>query len=367
VIEIDTPGGLDLAMRDIIKKIMSSNVPVVVYVSPGGARAASAGAIIALSAHITAMAPGTNIGAAHPVNMGGEKMDETMSKKVENDAAAYAESIAEKRNRNKEWAVKAVRESVSVGETEALKMNIIDLISPDIESLIKDINGMTVELNNEKVKLVTEETTIIYRKMGLRENILKALSNPNIAYILFLIGLAGLYFELSNPGAVFPGVTGALALILAFYSMQSLSANYAGVLLIILSAVFFMIELKVTSYGLLTLGGIIAMTLGSLMLFDSPVPYLRLSYSVIFTMVALMSSFFIIIVFLVIKSQTKRPQTGNEGLINMCGEASTDILETGKVFVHGEYWNAKSITPVNKGDKISVVKVDGMLLTIVKI
>ena len=367
VIEIDTPGGLDLAMRDIIKKIMSSNVPVVVYVSPGGARAASAGAIIALSAHITAMAPGTNIGAAHPVNMGGEKMDETMSKKVENDAAAYAESIAEKRNRNKEWAVKAVRESVSVGETEALKMNIIDLISPDIESLIKDINGMTVELNNEKVKLVTEETTIIYRKMGLRENILKALSNPNIAYILFLIGLAGLYFELSNPGAVFPGVTGALALILAFYSMQSLSANYAGVLLIILSAVFFMIELKVTSYGLLTLGGIIAMTLGSLMLFDSPVPYLRLSYSVIFTMVALMSSFFIIIVFLVIKSQTKRPQTGNEGLINMCGEASTDILETGKVFVHGEYWNAKSSTPVNKGDKISVVKVDGMLLTIEKI
>ena len=367
VIEIDTPGGLDLAMRDIIKKIMSSNVPVVVYVSPGGARAASAGAIIALSAHITAMAPGTNIGAAHPVNMGGEKMDETMSKKVENDAAAYAESIAEKRNRNKEWAVKAVRESVSVGETEALKMNIIDLISPDIESLIKDINGMTVELNNEKVKLVTEETTIIYRKMGLRENILKALSNPNIAYILFLIGLAGLYFELSNPGAVFPGVTGALALILAFYSMQSLSANYAGVLLIILSAVFFMIELKVTSYGLLTVGGIIAMTLGSLMLFDSPVPYLRLSYSVIFTMVVLMSSFFIIIVFLVIKAQAKRPVTGNEGLKNMCGEASTDILETGKVFVHGEYWNAKSSTPVNKGDKISVVKVEGMLLTIEKI
>jgi membrane-bound serine protease (ClpP class) len=203
--------------------------------------------------------------------------------------------------------------------------------------------------------------------MGLRENILKALSNPNIAYILFLIGLAGLYFELSNPGAVFPGVTGALALILAFYSMQSLSANYAGVLLIILSAVLFMIELKITSYGLLTVGGIIAMTLGSLMLFDSPVPYLRLSYSVIFTMVVLMSSFFIIIVFLVIKAQTKRPVTGNEGLINMCGEASTDILETGKVFVHGEYWNAKSSTPVNKGDKISVVKVDGMLLTIEKI
>lgn len=367
VVQMDTPGGLDLAMRDIVKKIISADVPVVVYVSPGGARAASAGAIIALSAHITAMAPGTNIGAAHPVNMGGEKMDETMSKKVENDAAAYAESIAEKRNRNKEWAVKAVRESVSVGETEALKINIIDLISPDIESLIKDINGMKVDLNGEKVKLDTENTTVIYRKMGLRVNILKALSNPNIAYILFLIGLAGLYFELSNPGAVFPGVTGALALILAFYSMQSLSANYAGVLLIILSSVFFLIELKVTSYGLLTVGGIIAMTLGSLMLFDSPVPYLRLSYSVIFTMVALMSSFFIMLVFLVIKSQTKRPKTGNEGLINMCGEASTDIFETGKVFVHGEYWNAKSSTPVNRGDKISVVKVDGMLLTIKKI
>jgi len=367
VIEMDTPGGLDLAMRDIIKKIMSSGVPVIVYVSPSGARAASAGAIIAISAHIAAMAPGTNIGAAHPVNMGGEKMDETMTKKVENDAAAYAESIAEKRNRNKEWAVKAVRESVSVGESEALKIKIIDLISPDVESLIKDINGMEVVLNSEKVKLITEGLTITYRKMGLRENILKALSNPNIAYILFLIGLAGLYFELSNPGAIFPGVIGALSLILAFYSMQSLSANYAGVLLIILSSIFFLIELKVTSYGLLTLGGIIAMTLGSLMLFDSPVPYLRLSYSVIFTMVALMSSFFIILVFLVIRSQTRSPKTGNEGLINMSGEAFTDVFEEGKVFVHGEYWNAKCGTPVKKGDKIKVIKVDGMLLTIEKI
>ena len=176
---------------------------------PGGARAASAGAIITLSAHIAAMAPGTNIGAAHPVNMGGEKMDETMSKKVENDAAAYAESIAEKRKRNKEWAVKAVRESASVGEREALKLNIIDVISSDIDSLMQDINGRMVDLNGEPVKLVTDEATITYRKMGLRENILKALSNPNIAYILFLIGLAGLYFELSNPGAVFPGVIGA--------------------------------------------------------------------------------------------------------------------------------------------------------------
>jgi len=366
VIEMDTPGGLDLAMRDIVKKIISSTVPVVVYVSPGGARAASAGAIITLAAHIAAMAPGTNIGAAHPVNMGGEKMDETMLSKVENDAAAYAESIAEKRNRNKEWAVKAVRESVSISESEALRINVINIISPDVESLIKDINAMKVDLNGKEVILDTKDVSIEYQKMGLRENILKALANPNIAYILFLIGLAGLYFELSNPGVVFPGVIGALSIIVAFYSMQSLSANYAGALLIILSAVFFIIELKVTSYGLLTLGGIISMTLGSLMLFDSSVPYLRLSYSLIFTAVGLMSSFFIIIVFLVIRSQARKPVTGNEGLINMMGEASTDIFETGKVFVHGEYWNARSIAQINKGDRIKVVQVNSMLLTVEK-
>ncbi len=366
VIEMDTPGGLDLAMRDIVKKIISSTVPVVVYVSPGGARAASAGAIITLSAHIAAMAPGTNIGAAHPVNMGGEKMDETMSAKVENDAAAYAESIAEKRGRNKEWAEKAVRESVSISESDALKMNVINIVSPDIESLIKDIDGLKINLNGKQVIIDTKDVSLEYKKMGLRENILKALANPNIAYILFLIGLAGLYFELSNPGVVFPGVIGALSLIVAFYSMQSLSANYAGVLLIILSAMFFIIELKVTSFGLLTVGGIISMTLGSLMLFDSPVPYLRLSYSLIFAAVGLMSSFFIIIVFLVIKSQSRKPRTGNEGLINMKGVASTDILESGKVFVHGEYWNARSTVQIIKGDSVKVITVDSMLLTVMK-
>ena len=366
VIEMDTPGGLDPAMRDIIKKIMSSTVPVVVYVSPGGARAASAGAIITLSAHVAAMAPGTNIGAAHPVNMGGEKMDETMSRKVVNDAAAYAESIAEKRNRNKTWAIKAVRESVSISENEALKMNVIDMISPDLDSLINDMNGMKVTVNGRTVTLATQGINPDRRPMGLRENILKSLADPNIAYIIFLIGLAGLYFELSNPGAIFPGVIGALALIIAFYSMQTLSANYAGVLLIILSAVFFLIELKVVSYGLLTLGGIIAMVLGSLMLFDSPVPYLRLSYSVIFTMVGLMSAFFIVLIVLVIKSQSRKPVTGHEGLVNMCGEASTDILEKGKVFVHGEYWNAKSRSLITKGMPVRVVAVEGMMLTVEK-
>lgn len=366
IIEMDTPGGLDPAMRDIVKKIMSATVPVVVYVSPGGARAASAGAIITLSAHVAAMAPGTNIGAAHPVNMGGEKMDETMSKKVENDAAAYAESIAEKRNRNKAWAIKAVRESVSIGETEALKMNVVDMVSPDLESLINDMDGMKVDVNGAKVTLATRGIVPDRRQMGLRENILKSLADPNIAYIIFLIGLAGLYFELSNPGAVFPGVIGALALIIAFYAMQTLSANYAGVLLIILSAVFFLIELKVVSYGLLTLGGIIAMVLGSLMLFDSPVPYFRLSYSVIFTMVGLMSAFFIVLIVLVVKSQSRKPVTGHEGLINLCGEASTDISETGKVFVHGEYWNAKSDSLIEKGLPIRVVAVEGMVLTVEK-
>ncbi len=367
IIQMDTPGGLDLAMRDIIKKILSSEVPVVVYVAPGGARAASAGALITLASHVAVMAPGTNIGAASPVALGGGKMDETMAAKIQNDAAAYIESIAEKRKRNKEWAIKAVRESVSISEQEALEINVIDLVVDNLESLIDALDGRSVETSDGKVTLATRGADLNFKEMGFRENILKALANPNIAYILFLAGLAGLYFEFSNPGAIFPGVIGGMSLILAFYSMQTLSANYAGVLMILLGIVLFIIELKVTSFGLLTLGGIVALTLGSLMLFDSPVPYMRVSLSVIFPTVTIVSLIFILCIYLVVKGQRRKPSTGTEGIVGMEGIAKTDIEGTGKIFVHGEFWNAVSNSPVKNGARVRVTGMDGMTLRVEEI
>jgi membrane-bound serine protease (ClpP class) len=367
IIQMDTPGGLDLSMRSIIKRILAAEVPVVVYVSPGGARAASAGAIIAIAAHIAAMAPGTNIGAAHPVNLGGGDMGKEMAAKVENDAAAYVESLAVKRKRNKDWAIKAVRESVSISEEEALKEKVIDLIAPDINSLIADINGREVETAQGLKKLQTTGLTVNYKKMGMRENILKALANPNVAYILMMIGMAGLYFELSNPGSIFPGAIGGISLILAFYSMQTLSANYAGVLLILLGMVLFIIELKVTSYGLLTIGGIVCITLGSLMLFQSPVPYLRISPGVMIPTIVFISLFFIFVIGIVVKAQQRKTTTGREGLVDMMGIAKSEIEKAGKVFVHGEYWDARSDRPIPKGSRVRVKSVDSMLLTVEKV
>lgn len=367
VIEMDTPGGLDLAMRNIIKHIMASEVPVVVYVSPSGARAASAGAIIALASHIAAMAPGTNIGAAHPVSLGGGDMGKEMAEKVENDAAAYVESIAVKRGRNKEWAIKAVRESVSISENEALKLKVIDLVTPDISSLLSAIDGREIEVVSGKKRITTKGASIHYKKMGFRENVLQALANPNIAYILLLIGLAGIYFELSNPGTIFPGVIGGISLILAFYSLQSLSANYAGVLLILLGVILFILEIKIVSYGLLSIGGIIAITLGSLMLFQSPIPALRLSWAVILPSVACIWLFFVVLIGLVVKAQRRQPITGSEGIVNMIGEACTDINGSGKVFVHGEYWEARSTVPIKKGEKVRVKAIEGLNLIVEKI
>ncbi len=367
VVQLDTPGGLDLSMRSIIKKIFASSVPVVVYVAPSGARAASAGAIITLAAHIAAMAPSTNIGAAHPVSIGAGEMGKDMAEKVVNDAAAYVEGIALKRNRNKEWAIKAVRESVSLSEKEALKSKVIDLIAPDLKTLISDIDGKTVETAAGAKKLALRDAEMDFKKMGIRDRILKTVSDPNIAYILLLVGLAGLYFELSNPGVILPGVIGGISLILAFYSLQTLSANYAGVLLILLAIIMFIAEIKIASYGVLSIGGIIALTLGSLMLFQSSVPYLRISWNVMVPSIILTSAFFLTIVGLTIKAQRRQPSTGYEGLVNMVGTACTDIYQEGKVFVHGEYWDARSTVLIKKGSAVRVVKVKNMLVEVEKI
>jgi membrane-bound serine protease (ClpP class) len=363
VIELDTPGGLDASMRNIVQDIIASEIPVIVYVSPSGARAASAGVFITLSAHVAAMAPGTNIGAAHPVGLGG-KMDKTMLEKAENDAAAYIKSLAEKRGRNAEWAEKAVRESVSITEKEALKLNVIDISSPNLTSLLESIDNRTVELSIGKHTIKTKGIPVRQKEMGFRHKILNIISDPNIAYVLMMLGFYGLFFELTNPGAIFPGVFGFISLILAFYSFQTLPVNYAGLLLIILAIILFILEITIVSHGLLTIGGIISMIIGSLMLFESPQPFFQLSLKVILPAVFLTALFFSLSIWLAVKAYRRKPKTGVEGLIGITGTAKTDIYNEGMVFVHGEIWRAWSDIPIKAGEKVIVEKVEELKLKV---
>jgi len=366
IIQMDTPGGLDLSMRDIIKDIMNADIPVIVYVAPSGARAASAGAIITLAADIAAMAPSTNIGAAHPVAMGGGKMDRTMAEKVVNDAVAYVKSIAQKKGRNVDWAVRAVRESVSIPETEALKLKVIDLIAKDLNDLLAKSDGKTVEKPKGAIKLATKGIKIREFEMGFRQRFLATLSNPNIAYILMMIGLVGLYFELAHPGAIFPGVIGGISLVLAFFAFRTLPVNYAGVLLIVLGIFLFIAEVKIASYGLLTMGGLVSLAIGSIMLFDSPVPFLRASFAVIIPTMLATAGFFIFVVAAALKAQLAKPTTGSEGIVGEIGVATTRLDPEGKVFVHGELWNAYSDNVIEPEDKIRVLKTEGLMLKVEK-
>ncbi len=365
VVELDTPGGLDTSMRQMVQEIIKTEIPVAVYVSPSGARAASAGVLITLAADIAAMAPGTNIGAAHPVGIGGGGMDNTMAKKVENDAAAYARSLAEKKGRNGEWAEKAVRESASLTETDAKKKNVIDLIAPSVDELLSTLNGRGIEKGGKKITLQTKGAVVTRIPMGFRHRVLSALADPNIAYILMMIGVYGIFFELSNPGAVFPGVVGGIALILGFYSLQTLSANYAGFLLIALAVILFILEIKIASHGALTIGGIISLVLGSLMLFRSSAdPYLRISWGVILAMVGISAVFFGTVVTLAVRSQLRKPATGSEGLIGETGVAMADFTGNGKVFVVGETWDAECESSLTKGQQVTVAGRVGMTLIV---
>ena len=365
LIQLNTPGGLVDSTNHIVMKIMSSSLPVVVYVAPSGGRAASAGVFITLSAHIAAMAPTTHIGAASPVQMEG-KMDETMAKKVTNDLAAMIRGIAEKRGRNAKWAEEAVRKSVSITETEALKNKVIDLIAPDIDTLVKQIDGRTVDVVIGKRTIKTAGATVKELPMGFRYKLLGIISNPNIAYILMILGFYGLYFELSNPGAILPGVAGAICLILAFYALQTLPINYAGLMLIILAIALFIAEAFITSHGVLGVGGAVAMLFGSLMLIDSPEPSLQISWAVILPVVAASALLFIVTVSVALRAHRSRVDTGKEGLIGMQAEAKTDIGADGQVHLRGEYWNARSDEPIKKGEKVVVVAVDGLKLKVKK-
>lgn len=370
LLELDTPGGLDTAMRSIIQAVLASRAPVIVYVYPSGARAASAGALITLAADFAVMAPGTNLGAAHPVAIapGGGEKDETMMAKVVNDAVAYARSIAEQRGRNVEWAERIVRESISTAASEALALKVIDLIATDEAALLEGLDGRRYLRDSEPRTLETAGTVLLYAEMSWRQRILTVLSNPNVAYLLLMLGILGIFFEISQPGVILPGAVGAIALLLAFYAFQTLPVNYAGVLLILLAVVLFVLEIKVVSFGMLTVGGIIAMLLGSLMLFESPEPYLRLSRAVIFATVAVCAGFFSLVLWFVVRTQRSRFVSGVEGMEGERGVAESDIHPEGRVFVHGEYWDAFSAEPIARGERIEVIRVgENMRLEVKKV
>lgn len=366
IIELDTPGGLDTSMRSIVKEMLNSQIPIIVYVSPKGARAASAGAFITLAAHIGAMAPGTNIGAASPVAIG-QKMDKKMAEKITNDAVAYIKSIAKQTGRNTEWAEQAVRRSISSTETEALKLNVVDLIADDLDSLIKKIDGMKVKTVRGEITLNTKYAKINKIEMNFRERLLNFISDPNIAYILLMIGIYGIIFELSSPGSILPGVIGAICLILGFYSLQTIPINYAAAALILLGVILFILELKIASYGLLTLGGIICFIIGSIMLFDVVNPLFRLSLSVIIPVTLVTALFFGVLMRLAYRAHKRKPVTGVEELIGLKGIAKTDINGySGMVMIHGELWQARSDELIKKDEKVVVEEVRGLTLKVRK-
>jgi len=370
IIGLDTPGGLDTSMREIIAAVVNAKVPIAVYVSPGGARAASAGFFIGIACDIFAMAPGTNTGAAHPVGISitGQAMDKTMEEKVTQDAASYIKSLAARRGRNVSMAEDAVRKSLSYTEEEALARRLIDLVAKSDGDLLAALDGKVLKrFDGGKLTLALAGEAVVEFPMSFRQRFLLTISNPNLAYILLMIGLLGLYFEFANPGAVLPGVLGGISLLLAVFSFQILPINYVGLLLIVLAVALFVLEVKVHSYGALSVGGIVAMLIGSMMLINSPVPEMRPSLRLIVPVAAGISLVCIFLVALVVRAQARRAVTGREGMIGEIGTARTDLAPTGKVFVHGELWDAESDGPVREGERVRVIAFgDGLKIKVTK-
>ncbi len=352
VVALNTPGGLDEAMRQGTRAILSSKAPVCVFVYPQGARCASAGVFWAAAAERLAMAPGTAIGAAHPVAIG--QTDSVLLEKAAQDAAAYLRSLFARRGRPQRWADEFVLKSRSLSAEEALREGVADTVLGSLEELLAWLG-----VQGEEVREV---------KMGFRERVLQLLSDPNIAYILFMIGIYGLLFELMHPGSVFPGVAGAISLILALYAFQTLPVNYAGVLLLLLGIALMLLDVKVPSHGVLTGGGAISLLIGSLMLFEADVPYLRLSWVTIAAVVGTTVLLFLFVIGKALRAQLWKPATGAEGLVGERGEAVEDIPEgkKGTVFVHGELWKAKALEDIKKGDEVEVAKVEGLTLFVKK-
>ena len=370
VIMLDTPGGLVSTLRKMVQAVMQSPVPVIVYVYPPGARAASAGAILTLSAHIAAMAPGTNIGAAHPVGLGRRLgSNSTEGKKAENDIAALAVSIARERGRNAKWAEEAVRKSVSISAPEALRLHVIDIVSPDLKDLLKKIRGRVVKVpGGRMVQLYPDQSRVIPVRETFRERVLKVIADPNVAYVLMMIGMVGIYFELAHPGAIFPGAAGAISLVLAFYALQTLSASTTGILLILLAFLLFVLELFITSHGILALSGMVALLLGSLMLFDPRATGIAISASVLWPTLVTVSIFLGTIAFLAAKASMSRPKTGPEGLIGEKGMVRDTLPDgTYMIFIHGELWRARSDLPLKPGQKVQVDSVDRLTLIVTRL
>ncbi|MCS6829564.1 MAG: nodulation protein NfeD [Armatimonadota bacterium] len=367
VVELDTPGGLMSSMEDIVKGILASDIPVAVYVSPSGAKAGSAGVFITVAAHIAAMAPGTSIGAAHPVPASGEEMTRTMEKKVVNYAASYIRSLAEQRGRNADWAEKAVRESAAIGEKQALEKRVIDLVAPDLNALLQQVDGRTVKLPQRTVVLKTRDAPVQRSEMVLRERLLQVLVNPNVLAILGILALYGLIAEIQNPGAIFPGVIGAISLLLMLYGFSVLPVSWAGIALLVLAVILFIADAFAPSHGVLTLGGAISMLLGLLMLFESPDPALRVSWVVALTLTGLTSLFFVFIVAAGVRAQRARRVTGMEAMAGALAIARTDISPRGKIFYDGAYWNAVTEgESIKAGERVVIERIEGLTAVVRK-
>lgn len=370
ILTLDTPGGLDTSMREIIEKIVNARTPVAAYVGPSGARSASAGFFIALACDIFAMAPGTNTGAAHPVGISlpGQSMDETMENKVTNDAGAYIRTLAEKRGRNVRMAEDAVRKSLSYTEKEALEGGLIDLIASTEEEIIARFDGKTIKrFDGTERTLALLGKPVVALPMTFRQKFLLTVANPNLAYILLMIGLLGLYFEFSHPGAILPGVLGGISLLLAVFAFQILPMNYVGLGLVLLAVILFILEVKVQSFGMLAAGGIAAMIIGSLMLIKAPIAELRPSLRFILPVAIGISLIVLFLLTLVFRAHARRSFSGREGMIGERGTARTDLAPSGKVFVHGELWTAEAEEIVRAGGKVKVIEVlEGLKIKVVK-
>jgi membrane-bound serine protease (ClpP class) len=365
VIQLDTPGGLDTSMREIIQDMIGSPLPVIVYVSPQGGRAASAGAFITLAAHVAAMAPNTAIGAAHPVAGGGEEIKGAMGDKVTNDAAAYIKGLAKERGRNAEWAEKAVRQSVSASADEAKRLGVIDLVAPNLPSLLDQVHGREVKVGDRTVTLQTRGATTLPLEMTTLERFLYTISDPSIAFILLNLGMLGIFFELSNPGAIFPGILGGICLLLAFFALGMLPVNYVGVALIVLAFIMFVLELFVVSAGALTIGGLIALIFGASMLIDPSTPGIAVSLPVILTVTLVTASLMTGAMIMAIKTRRRKVTTGREDLIGAIAEVRTPLDPKGYVFLEGELWSAVTRSGrIDPPAHVTIVALEGLTLTV---
>jgi len=363
VVFLDTPGGFTKPTWSICKSILNAHVPVCMYIAPPGARAGSAGVYMTYASHFAAMAPSTNIGAAHPVSGGGQEVDSLMNEKITNDAVAQIKAAADEHGRNAEWAENAVRESVSITDREALELNVIDFRAENLDDLLEQINGHTVKLPRETRTMDLSNPKVISLSISFVHKILDIITQPDIAFILFSIGSLGIMLELYNPGSILPGVAGAICLILSFYAFQALPINYAGLALIILSIILFIAEIKIVSHGILTIGGVISLFFGGLMLIDTVDPSLQISRSILTTIVLLVGVVAAIASYLVIRAARRQPSTGEEGMVGKTAEVRTN----GMVYINGALWKAESLDILSEGDRVEIVSMDKLTLKVKKI